>query len=283
MKKFLGAALFLLLPSLLYANNGPGPQVILAEISVLPVMMFFTFLGGGYALLKSRFITNRWGLNLLFAVLAILFSFGHEGFAFLGTMLFGAFALLRAGQLLVLAVKKPESASRGRLLCAGILLIPCTLLPMGTAFCFVNYWPVFAEKDKESSLKTFVAYQLAYAEKNTSQAGKKQFDLLNKEDLMSFFGPAFRQDRYTREKNPLSGIEISYKPDQSGFQIYIAPAGLPPFPYNYMIDVSSYYADESGAIRMIYVHHAGEKCPPSAPILFHVERADIDGELKNLK
>ena len=53
-RAILGCLLALGAPGLALANQPPGPHTLLGEVSILPVMMLLTLLGGGYALGRLR-------------------------------------------------------------------------------------------------------------------------------------------------------------------------------------------------------------------------------------
>jgi hypothetical protein len=49
------------------------------------------------------------------------------------------------------------------------------------------------------------------------------------------------------------------------------PNRFPFFPYNYLLSQPSYRADETGQIRMIYVHNENKLCPENAPVVMNVK------------
>jgi hypothetical protein len=141
----------------------------------------------------------------------------------------------------------------------------------------------------EKSLTEFVSHQLAYAEMTGRETGKKEYDLLSTQDeefrqIFGTFDSHAMKSRYSSNPDAWADrLEVFYEPDHSGFHIYVLPLAFPPFPYNYLVDQRSYYADQTGAIRMVYVNHTGEKCPKNAPILFYVTTPDIREELLKLE
>src|SRR5574338_174546 len=87
-----------------YANQPPGPQVVLAEVLILPIMMLLTTLGGGYAILRSRPTTRR-GVKPVLAVVIILLSGMHEMYGLLVALVFGALAIVRGFQMIYWGIR----------------------------------------------------------------------------------------------------------------------------------------------------------------------------------
>jgi len=63
-----------------------------------------------------------------------------------------------------------------------------------------------------------------------------------------------------------AGIEFWLAPDRRSFKIWVWPNTFPDWPYNYIFPLTSYFADQTGQIRMIKVHRP-EKCPEDAPVI----------------
>lgn len=97
-------ALILLTAGPAAANDPPGPQTVLAEILILPLMMLLSLAGGAYAILEvlSQGKKKRWGAIGRWGgtILVILFSFAHEGFGFMVAVIFAIVAVRRGVQML---------------------------------------------------------------------------------------------------------------------------------------------------------------------------------------
>jgi hypothetical protein len=83
------------------ANNPPSGQTFLSMISILPLMILFSMVGGAYVILKqvqpgkSSKVFRNIGIGL-----AILFSMVHESSAALVAVIFGIIAIVRSFQML---------------------------------------------------------------------------------------------------------------------------------------------------------------------------------------
>ena len=83
------------------ANNPPSGQTFLSMISILPLMIIFSMIGGAYEVLK-RLKPDKSSkvLPIIGIALAIIFSMAHEGFAALVTIIFGIIAIVRSFRML---------------------------------------------------------------------------------------------------------------------------------------------------------------------------------------
>lgn len=277
MKTVLALALFLVFgvvrPAL--ANQPPGPHVMLSEVFILPVMIVLSLFGGAYAVLATLYPKRRTVARWLGAILAILLSGVHEGFGLLVALIFGIIALERGlrmigwGQRVRPTEINPEhlaKANRWRLVPAGVLLVVVTLFLMGMAVAFVGYWPSFRAAEGERRLRAFVAIQRAYARLEKSRTGSVRFRRLRPGDDEEYFF------RYVR---------VEYGADEKSFTAYVLPGHFPFFPYNYLTSQPCYRGDESGQIRMIYVHRREERCPADAPVVFRVADLDLQEMLRD--
>ncbi len=264
-----------------WANNPPSPPMLLVEILVLPLMMLFTAAGGGYAIMRARGSQSWRGYPYLAAV-AIVLSGMHEAYGMSLFIIFGTVALGRAAQLgywglrsLPAPEKRPPYLARaapGRLIASSLVTTAVTVFLAGLGFSAIGWRPdaYYAEH----SLKRLVAYQLAVGKEHQDANGNPQYEpasedpdnprLLIFENLRT--GGSFATD-----------FRISFRisPDGRSFQAWVWPTRMPFFPYNYMVTLPSYYADQTGQIRMIRVHHAGQRCPPDAPVYYDSRPEDL--------
>jgi len=172
-----------------------------------------------------------------------------------------------------------ESAEDGRrprparLMAAGALLAAITLFLMGQAFAFVGHWPSYAGREKLQQFQRFVAHQLAYAERQESRTGIRQYRKTMGEEL--------RQSSFYALANP--SFRIDYGPEERSFTAYLIPGGFPFFPYNYLTSQPSYRADQSGQIRMVQVHWKDTLCPSDAPIVMSIGQEEIKAARQRLE
>ena len=140
------------IPQTAWANQPPGPNVLLAELLIPLITIFLTALGGGYTILKQK--GNGIPGKYLMAICWIFFSMMHEGYATLGALIFGSFAIKRGitmlywGYALWQSHKKQEKRANFkesiaiiRLTMMGLLLFAISLFLGGMAVAFVTYWP----------------------------------------------------------------------------------------------------------------------------------------------
>ncbi|MGD8381486.1 MAG: hypothetical protein PVJ11_05015 [Syntrophobacterales bacterium] len=288
-KKVLFITLFisLLSASPAVANNPPGPHIMLAEISILPIMIFLSLAGGAYAVLAR--LAGKQSYSVKFfavagAVLAIFFSGMSEGLGalvaliFMCIAVFRGFCMLNWGFVSLRSTKKPEhlvNAKPYRLIPSGVLLVCVSFFLGGMGAAFVAYWPNYVKEDssKVETLRQLAAYHLAYAEVEQTVSGQMRFPNLN-EDYRVF--GSYSGDR--------SKFRSDYSEDGKHFTIYMLPwHRFPFFPYNYLTSQPSYRADETGQIRMAHVHKGDQICPADAPVVMKVGNEDIQKELSAAK
>jgi hypothetical protein len=167
------------------ANQPPGPQLLLAEVGLLPFMILLSLVGGAYGVLRAiRPGARRWTLlRWAGAVLAILASGTSGGIAFLVAAIFGVLALQRGVQMVRWGIQARRSvdrpvhlaaASPRRLLPAGIVLLLGTVGLLGMVTAFATYWPA-GEGPRQQALRQFVTYQLAEARRAEAKTGRARF------------------------------------------------------------------------------------------------------------
>jgi hypothetical protein len=284
-KKVLFVTLFISLFSAgpAVANNPPGPHIMLAEVSILPLMIILSLAGGAYAVLARLAGKRSYSVNFFAvagAVLAIFFSGISEGLGALVALIFMCFAVFRGfcmliwGFVALRSTKKSEHlihAKPYRLIPAGALLVCVSLFLGGMGASFVAYSPNYIQEDssKVETLRQLAAYHLAYAEVEQTLSGRRRFPNLN-EDYRIF-------GNYSGD---LSKFRSDYTQDGKHFTIYMLPwHRFPFFPYNYLTSQPSYRADENGEIRMAQVHKGDQICPANAPVVMKVGNEDIQIEM----
>lgn len=294
-----------------WANQPPGPQMALAEILILPLMMLLTALGGGYAVMRAAGIKRRRWL-IAVAVVAIFLTGINEGLSAMLMLVFGPCALVRGVILAVWgarALRPPEKraphlahASPARLLTAGLLTCLTAVALVGLNFAFVGWW--YPEGGFEEDLKRLVAYELVRAKDHKDVQGQPQYEaphLLYPIWSASTGFSVIPQPQYEalHPPAPVTGpsylavgemglpslrdkgagphrfvTEFRLGPGARSFQVWIWPERFPFFPYNYLVTLPSFYGDETGQLRMIRVHKRGQRCPPDAPVYYRVRPED---------
>ena len=258
------------------ANNPPSGQTFLSMISILPLMIIFSMIGGAYAVLK-RLKPDKSSkvLPIIGIAVAIIFSMVHEGFAALVTIIFGMIAIIRGVQMLAWGLgaltrrQRPAHLSVARpwrLLACSVFLIVAMVFLAGLSFVFQStLHSEYKYRAMESELKEFVRYQIAYALAQKAQTGRSRFD-------------RSAQDLYLKA---FPNTRVEYSADGNQFTVVIPPDFLPVFPYNYLTAVPSYRADETGQIRMIRAKRKGQVCPADAPVIMKIDVQDLQKELRS--
>lgn len=267
-----------------YANQPPGPQMILAEILILPVMMLCTALAGAYALVHAKG-KRRKGWKPAVAVLAIFLSGMHEGLGLIVTLVFGALAVVRGARLVTWGLtaagqgnttaSQQTKLSSPRLILSGSLLVLMAAALTGLSFAFVTWWP--SENYAEGNLREIVAFQLAHGQQHKDAQGRPQFAALQPQESGN---RPFEGGPYTLFLNlhgqggRYFGAEFKLGDHGHTFQMWVWPRRMPFFPYNYLITLPSFYADHTGHIRVIRVRHTGQRCPADAPVNSRITASD---------
>jgi hypothetical protein len=258
------------------ANNPPSGQTFSSVISILPLMIIFSMIGGAYEVLKRLEPKKKSNvLRISGIAAAIIFSMAHEGFAVLVTFIFGMIAIVRGFQMLGWGLgalargEKPahlKAARPWRLISCSVSLIVVTIFLAGLSFVFLS--PLHSEYKyhrMERAIKKFVIHQITYAHEHKTATGQSRFD-------------EGAQDVYFRSF-PKARVEFS--PDGNHFTVLMQPDFIPIFPYNYLTAVPSYRADETGQIRMIRVKRKDQLCPVDAPVIMKIEVQDLEKEMRS--
>ena len=166
------------------ANNAPGPLVALPWISILPLMLLFTKLGGGYAILNHAGKRQFGVLKIILVVIILFISAAFEAHALWACILFGFISFIRGLNLYHWGIQarskedKPaqlEKAVPIRLIAAGTVLTVITVFLVGMAAAFFAVQPR-RPKEIERKLSKFVAYQLAHARIQKAEIGQVGYD-----------------------------------------------------------------------------------------------------------
>jgi len=265
------------------ANQPPGPQVILAEVLILPVMMLLSLAGGAYAIrerLREGQSSKRGIFLILGAILAILVSAAHEGLGAIVALIFGIIALKRGGDMLfwgIGACRRKEreaemtAANPVRLIPSGVMLILITVFLMGMTAAFVGYWPGIDQSRRERALVEYMAHEMARIRLDVDGGETTSHVPLPGDDVI---------DEYFDVSRDV--VEITRDERGEGFIVYVLPGRFPFFPYNYLTSQPSYRGDETGEIRMIRVHDSEHLCPADAPVVLKVTEDEIEKALKKL-
>ena len=265
------------------ANQPPGPQMLAAEILLLPLMVLLSVAGGAYAILHTLQPKRKVRIVLPVAavVLAILVSATSGGIALVMAAIFAALALQRGVQMVwwgfrsrSAGTKPPHlaQASPRRLLPAGAALIVITTFLTGMALCFAAYWPM-GEGVRQKAFREFVAYQVAVGRQEQAKTGRVRYRRIEAQASGQTSCPI---------RLP-AGARVEYAPDTTGFTVLLSPkTRFPLFPYNYLTSQPSYRADGTGQIRMIEVHDRDTICPPDGPVVARVSEAEVEEIQKSL-
>ena len=258
------------------ANNPPSGQTFLSMISILPLMIIFSMIGGAYEVLKRpkpKKLSKV--LRISGIAVAILFSMTHEGFAVWVTFIFGMIAIVRGIRMLGWGLgaltrgEKPahlKAARPWRLISCSVSLIVVTIFLAGFSVFFLS--PLHSEykyHEMELAIKKFITHQLAYAHEHKTATGQSRFD-------------EGAQDKYFKA---FPSTQVEFSPDGNHFTVVMKPDFIPIFPYNYLTAVPSYRADETGQIRMIRVKSKDQLCPIDAPVIMKIEVQDIEKEMRS--
>jgi len=286
-----------------WANNPPGPQMTLAEILILPIMIIFTMLGGGYAILQAGRENprrkGRW--KILMAIIMIIVSGVSEGIGMLVMIIFGIIALVRGLEMVwwgLSALRQKEerkprlvTANPIRLMPAGIILAVAAIGLGGIGPAFVGWYPERNVSRTELDLKDLIAYQLLMAKEHTGTEGAPVYQppISDEKGSFSKAHPSFERIEFSSlnwgEGNRFRHYQTDFQLGPSGksFQVRVIPYGFPFFPYRYFVSLPSFYGDQTGAIRMIRVNHAGQKCPEDAPVYYQVGKDDLKRVAERLR
>ena len=274
------------------ANEPPSAQSALAMIMILPLMAFFSLIGGAYPIM-ARYRKAIGCLTFGAAIIAIFFALAFEPIAFIVTIIFGIYAIIRGFQMLLwgfvtlFSKGKPKDlnligAKPWRLIPAGcfILLVTVSLCGMMVAYhkdLRSPYWWLRKEK-REEVLKEFIGYQLAHARIQKSRGELSLFDKIPKNDpkYLEFFDISSSAIESSSKIFTLN-VDTEYDKEGKHFTIYMLPEPdtFWPFPFSYIFPKPSFRADDTGKIRMVHVSKVDHRCPADAPVVDKIGEKDI--------
>jgi hypothetical protein len=109
----------------------------------------------------------------------------------------------------------------------------------------------------------FITHQLAYAREEEANTGHRRFHRTTPAELREWFGGWSRLGHE---------VHVDYGTDAQRFTVYITPCcSLLFFPYYYLTSRPAYRADDTGQIRMVYVHRDHVRCPADVPVVLRVD------------
>jgi hypothetical protein len=264
----------------LLANNPPGPQMLFSLISILPFMALLTLVGGGYALMRRLGIKRRIGAKTAAVVFAFVFGAISEGYMLPVAVIFAIAAIVRAIHLIHWGIRArgtdPEGPFRdvkpARMIMAGVVLIPIVFVAEATIFAFLGAYE-YGMEYRYPGMRKYVAYRLALRTPPSPERSRLEADAAKNFENYSEYMNRFRDTSTIR----LFRIE---EQKNNHFAVYLVPAVMkfPFWPYDRWFSAPTYRADDSGDIRMTYVH-SRQWCPANAPVVDRVGPADIKSVL----
>jgi hypothetical protein len=241
-------------------------------------MALLTLLGGGYTVLwrlrqqHSGPVGPVSPIIPLAALGVFILSGANTAVGSLIALVFGILALSRGlsmlawGREVCSSQERPnhlKQARPWRLMPAGVLLTLVSLFGLGMVVAFVGYYQESPESI-EKELQAFMRHQLTYAREEEARTGQRRFDRTTPKELHEWFGPT---SILRRE------VHADYGTEAQRFTVYITPCcTLLFFPYYYLTSRPTYRADDTGEIRMVYVHRDNVRCPADAPVVLRVDR-----------
>jgi hypothetical protein len=264
----------LLLPGVALANQPPAFQLAMATMIALPLMMMLTLLGGGYAVMREKGQRRSLVFTFVAAVVAILFAATHESAAVMVLFFFTLIAVARGCTMLWWGLRLRIGGSvRGYRLMAGGLCVAfagITLLAFSAGF---HAWrPNVAEVEEE--LQKLVAYQQLVAQQNRAKHTVPLYEQpVGGGDMLRFEGWTSRllPAGFEGSKSSTRQFETEFVlgPGGDSFEVRIWPRRIP-----LGQSLPSFYADETGELRMLRVHDAHQRCPKNAPVYYKVTETD---------
>ena len=263
----------LLLPGVALANQPPAAEVALATVIALPLMMVLTLLGGGYVVMREKG-QRRWKIAFVLAVLAIFVALTHESGAMMVLFFFTLIAVVRGCTMLWWGLRLRVGGSlRGyRLMAGGLCVVFASITLLAFSASFYRWWPNVAEVEEQ--LQKLVAYQQRVAEQNRAEHTVPLYEKpVAGDDELRFEGWTSSLRSAGRGGSPTGTrqfeTEFLLGPGGDSFEVRIWPRRIPPGQ-----SLPSFYADETGALRMVRVRYANQRCPENAPVYYRVTDTD---------
>ncbi len=208
------------------------------------------------------------------ALVAIVFAATHESAALMVLFVFTLIAVARGCMMLWWGLRSRGGGGirRYRLMAAGPCLMFASLALLAFSASFHAWRPNVAEVEEE--LQKLVAYQQLVAEQNRAQHTVPLYEQpVVAGDALRFEGWTSRLLHAGLEGSQGSTrqfeTEFVLGPGGDSFEVRIWPRRIPPG-----MSLPSFYADETGELRMLRVRDANQRCPENAPVYYRVTDTD---------
>jgi hypothetical protein len=206
----------------------------------------------------------RWGWAIIIAVVALAVSATGDAQAM---VILGLIALVCFGRGIHLLTR--------RQILRGIILVLLALPLGGTGPAFQGWPPMSGLYERQ--FRDLVAYQIHLGKQRADPQGKPRYVRpgRNEHGMVRLLGVQVPLLVW-EDRRPGFGVDYAQPNSSDAFEAWLVPHRLPPFPYNHLVSLPSFYADETGAIRKVDVCTPGERCPPDAPIVYTVTEAHLE-------
>ncbi len=248
------------------ANIPPAPQAFSGLIYIQVAIVLFSLIGGAYTIMHRQKPQKKgsaifgWTWRGLLAVI-LVFIFSVPEVSFIIALVFGYIALKRGIMMMNWSKRcgaeaKPEfeGVSSKKLLFSGSALALSTLVALSLVFMF--YQPWYGRYKDDQLLLRMLKSKLRFGAENKHENGHPYYPREN--------------DQYSHS----SKFKFIYGKDDESFTILVLPDKLPPFPYNQLVSMPTFRADQTGQIRMLLVHNNFEECPADAPVVHVVDEKE---------
>lgn len=248
------------------ANIPPAPQAFSGLIYIQVAIVLFSLIGGAYTVMNRRKPQKKgsaifgWTWRSLLAVL-LVFIFSVPEVSFIIALVFGYIAIKRGIMMLswskqcgVEAKPEFEGLSSKKLLLSGSLLAVSTLVALSLVFMF--YQPWYGRYKDDQVLLRILKGKLLFGAENKHANGHAYYSR--------------EGDQYFQS----STFQFIYGKDDESFTILVLPDKLPPFPYNQLVSMPTFRADQTGQIRMLLAHNNFQECPADAPVVHVVDETE---------
>lgn len=248
------------------ANIPPAPQAFSGLIYIQVAIVFFSLIGGAYTIMHRKKPQKKgssiygWTWRTLLGVL-LVFIFSVPEVSFIIALVYGSIAIKRGISMISWskqcgAEAKPEveGLSAKKLLFSGLTLTLTSLVALSLVFMFYQPWS--GRYNDDQVLLRILKNKLRFGAENKHSNGNPYYP---KDDDQHFHSGKFK---------------FSYGKDDESFTILVVPDKLPPFPYNQLVSMPTFRADQTGQIRMLLVHDNYEECPADAPVVHVVDEKE---------
>ena len=267
-------------PGTAFANVPPAPQVILAELAIIPMVLLLYVLSGAAAYYDKKSpkgVGSRRGRAVGFTIFALFMSIGMASMAVLSATVMAIYAVILG--IKMLGVKTDPDLYLGVWVprIAGTVLIPMAVLLAGFSFAL---GPIHYFQDHISlkgNLRRFSDFQTAYALghdgknmeipiKGPDYCSYLDWDKEDVEDLDLYNAcGAMGLQMSKRWYGHARDFSIVYSPDLKNYEIRVTPVLFPFWPYNYLAPRRAFYMDQTGVIRSIEMFDPGDGASSTSP------------------